>query len=137
MTDSRRHFGRRRRRAAAPPPLLEKPQEKHIAGLPEIAMAAVVAQPHPKWDERPVCVCILQPGKSLSLARVREFCLEGGTFAKYELPDDLLLWEELPMTGTGKLDKKNIRKALEGQGYLLPDLRNGGAKTSPSKRSKL
>ena len=86
-------------------------------------MAAVVAQPHPKWDERLVCVVILQPGAELTLAEVRVFCLEGGTFAKYELPDDLLAWDALPMTGTGKMDKKNIRKRLEAEGYRLPDLR--------------
>ena len=33
--------------------------ENLVVALPEVAMAAVVAVPHPKWDERPVVVCTL------------------------------------------------------------------------------
>ena len=37
------------------------------------------------------------------------------------------MWGELPMTGTGKIDKKAIRAKLASRGYLLPDQRAGGA----------
>jgi len=97
--------------------------EKHIAGLPQILMAAVVAQAHPKWDERPVAVIVLKPSQTLTLAQVHDHCLKNGTFAKYELPDDLVFWPELPLTGTGKLDKKTIRKRLHDENYLLPSVR--------------
>ena len=43
-------------------------------------------------------------------------------FAKYELPDDVLCWPELPLTATGKLDKKVIRQKLKDSGYQLPSL---------------
>jgi len=43
--------------------------------------------------------------------------------AKYEVPDDVIFWKELPMTGTGKMDKKQVRKMLSEQGYVLPSLR--------------
>jgi fatty-acyl-CoA synthase len=89
------------------------------------SMVAVVAQPHPKWDERPVAVVVLAPGASpteATTARVRAFC--AGSFAKYELVDDVLLWEEFPMTGTGKVDKKAIRAKLATDGYRLPSLRS-------------
>lgn len=66
--------------------------ENHIVSMPEIERAAVVSQPHPKWDERPVCVCILSSsGSGLSSAqvtdRVRQFCAD--KFAKYEIPDEV------------------------------------------------
>ena len=99
--------------------------ENHIVALPEVAQCAVVAQPHPRWDERPVAVVILTPGTTPSaealLATVRDHC--ASQFAKYELPDDVLVWTELPLTGTGKISKKDIRKKMEAEGYLLPDLR--------------
>jgi len=44
-------------------------------------------------------------------------------FAKYELPDEVLVWDDLPVTGTGKISKKDIRNRLESEGYMLPDLR--------------
>lgn len=39
------------------------------------------------------------------------------------MPDDVLFWDELPMTGTGKVDKKKIRGILASQRYTLPELR--------------
>ena len=44
--------------------------------------------------------------------------------SRYELPDEVLVWDELPVGGTGKISKKEIRKILETDGYKLPDLRN-------------
>ena len=52
-----------------------------------------------------------------------------GKFAKYEIPDDVLCWDEIPMTTTGKLDKKNVRAKLEEEGYVLPDLRAKASKS--------
>ena len=46
-------------------------------------------------------------------------------FAKWQLPEDVLFREALPLTATGKLDKKAVRAELEAEGYRLPDLRGG------------
>jgi non-ribosomal peptide synthetase component E (peptide arylation enzyme) len=37
------------------------------------------------------------------------------------LPDDVLIVSELPLTSTGKIDKKTIRKQLLEDGYQLPE----------------
>lgn len=95
--------------------------ENHIVGLPEIAMAAVVAQPHPKWDERPVALVVLAEGKELNADAVIEHCAK--IFAKWQLPDEVIAVEALPLGPTGKIDKKTIRANLEKEGYKLPDLR--------------
>ncbi len=99
--------------------------ENHIVALPYLSQVSVVAQPHPKWDERPVAIAVLNkavplPAGSL-LEAVRAHC--ASKFAKYELPDEVLVWEELPVTGTGKISKKDIRDKLKNGGYVLPDLR--------------
>ena len=100
--------------------------EKAIAAMKGISQVAVVAQPHPKWDERPVCVIVPQSGvigfEMFTTEKVRAFISKD--FAKYELPDEVLVWNSIPMTGTGKVDKKNIRKKLQDDGYRLPSLRN-------------
>ena len=95
--------------------------ENHIVGLDGAAQAAVVAQPHPKWDERPVALVVPAPGAGLTASRVIAHCAE--RFAKWQLPDDVLFRDALPLTATGKLDKKAVRAELEAEGYLLPDLR--------------
>jgi acyl-CoA synthetase (AMP-forming)/AMP-acid ligase II len=98
--------------------------ENHILGLKGVARAAVVAQPHPKWEERPVALVERAPGATLTADDVIRHCAV--RFAKWQLPDDVLFVQELPLNSTGKLDKKTIRANLASSGYRLPALRNAG-----------
>lgn len=95
--------------------------ENHIVGLEGVAQACVVAQPHPKWDERPVALVVLEPGKEVSQQAVMDHCEK--VFAKWQLPDEVLYIDSIPLTSTGKMDKKVVRADLESQDYKLPDLR--------------
>ncbi|MDG2075095.1 MAG: long-chain fatty acid--CoA ligase [Arenicellales bacterium] len=99
--------------------------ENHIVALDGIAQACVVAHPHPKWDERPVALVVLEPGKEVSGETVIEHC--GKAFAKWQLPDEVLHVDAIPLTSTGKMDKKVVRADLDAQGYELPDLRDQSA----------
>jgi fatty-acyl-CoA synthase len=85
-----------------------------------VVQAAVVAQPHPKWDERPVALLIVEDGVEVSKESVLEHC--SSIFAKWQLPDDVLYVDSIPLTSTGKIDKKVIRAKLDDDGYQLPDL---------------
>jgi len=96
--------------------------ENHIVGMPGVKEAAVVAQPHPKWDERPVALVVRSDGSAITKGDVLAHCAK--VFAKWQLPDDVVFVESLPLTSTGKLDKKVIRANLERSGYQLPDLRS-------------
>lgn len=95
--------------------------ENHIVSLPGISQAAVVAQPHPKWDERPVALVVLLEGANVTQDLIMTHCVE--IFAKWQLPDEVIFVEQIPLTSTGKIDKKTIRAQLEAQHYKLPDLR--------------
>jgi fatty-acyl-CoA synthase len=86
-----------------------------------VAMAAVVAQPHPKWDERPVALVVPSEDGAATAESVIAHCAK--TFAKWQLPDDVLFREALPLTSTGKIDKKAIRAELAAEDYRLPELR--------------
>ena len=96
--------------------------ENHIVALDGVAQACVVAQPHPKWDERPVALVVLDAGGSVSVKRILDHCAEA--FARWQLPDDVLFVDSVPLTSTGKMDKKVVRADLAAQGYQLPDLRD-------------
>lgn len=100
--------------------------ENHIVSLPGVASAAVVAQPHPKWDERPVALVVRRAGAELTADDVAAHCAR--MFAKWQLPDEVLFVDAVPLTSTGKLDKKAIRARLESEGYRLPDLRRDGGR---------
>ncbi len=86
---------------------------------PGIANAAVVAMPHPKWDERPVLVAVAAGDEKPSLEELHTHMSEH--FAKWQLPDDVIWVEELPLTATGKVSKLTLRKSMAD--YKLPDLR--------------
>ncbi len=95
--------------------------ENHIVAMPDIVQAAVVAQPHPKWDERPVALVVMKEDAALSSTAVLDHCSK--TFAKWQLPDEVIETDNIPLTSTGKIDKKAIRAKLDEENYQLPDLR--------------
>lgn len=95
--------------------------ENHIVGVDGVAQACVVAQPHPKWDERPVALVILEAGKEVAQQTILQHCETA--FAKWQLPDEILFVDAIPLTSTGKMDKKVVRADLESKGYQLPSLR--------------
>ena len=95
--------------------------ENHIVALAGGAQACVVAQPHPKWDERPVALVVLDEGAEVSLDQILDHCALA--FAKWQLPDEVLYIQDIPLTSTGKMDKKTVRAQMDRDGYKLPDLR--------------
>ena len=97
--------------------------ENHIVAMSGVSQACVVAQPHPKWDERPVALLIVEAGAQVSKEAVLAHCATA--FAKWQLPDDVLYVDSIPLTSTGKMDKKIVRADLSAQNYQLPDLRDG------------
>ena len=85
---------------------------------PDVAMAACVGMPHPKWDERPIVCVVKKPGSSLTAADLLKF-YEGKT-AKWQIPDDAIFVDAIPLGATGKMLKTKLREQLVG--YKLPTL---------------
>lgn len=88
---------------------------------PGIASCAVIAVPHPKWDERPLLVVVPDDDAAPTLEEVH--ALMAPHFASWQLPDDLVLTEDLPLTATGKVSKRQLRARFAD--YTHPDLRAG------------
>jgi fatty-acyl-CoA synthase len=82
--------------------------EGAIMAMPGVAQAAVIAIPDEKWQERPLACIVPAEGATITLDDVREH-LEGRGWAKWQLPDRIELIDAVPMTGTGKFDKKVLR----------------------------
>ena len=89
---------------------------------PAISACAVIAVPHPKWDERPVLVAVAAGQARPDLAEVQAHM--AAHFAAWQLPDDLLWIEALPLTATGKVSKLTLRAQFAD--YVHPDLREAG-----------
>ena len=82
--------------------------ENAIMGHPDVAEAAVIAMPHPKWDERPLAVVVPRAGKKPDAATLNTFLAD--RFAKWMLPDDYVFTDEIPKTSTGKFSKLTMRE---------------------------
>ncbi|WP_420393679.1 long-chain fatty acid--CoA ligase [Acuticoccus sp.] len=92
--------------------------ENVVMAHPKVANCAVIAVPHEKWDERPLLV-VAPVGEGPTKAEVDELLLKH--FARWQLPDDLVLVEELPLTATGKVSKLTLRRQFAQ--YQLPEQR--------------
>lgn len=84
--------------------------ENVAVGCPGVKVAAVVGVPHPKWEERPLLVIEVHEGRTVSKAEVMTFLTP--LVVKWWLPDDVV-FAAVPMTATGKIDKKVLRAAYK------------------------
>ncbi|MCZ2105570.1 MAG: fatty-acid--CoA ligase [Burkholderiales bacterium] len=85
---------------------------------PAVAMAACVGMPHPKWDERPIIAVVKKPGAEVTREELLKFY--EGRIAKWQIPDDVVFVEAIPLGATGKMQKSKLREQLKG--YKLPGL---------------
>jgi fatty-acyl-CoA synthase len=82
--------------------------EAALMALPQVAEAAVIAVPDPKWQERPLACVVLRAGADLDVEAMRAHLIAAG-FAKWQLPDRVELVNAIPRTSVGKFDKKALR----------------------------
>lgn len=82
--------------------------ENMAMGHPEIAMAAVIAAQHPKWDERPVLIAIKKPESHVSEAEILDYYAD--KVAKWQIPDRVIFVDSIPLSGTGKMLKEDLRE---------------------------
>lgn len=84
---------------------------------PSVAMAACIGMKHPKWDERPIIAVVKKPGTDVTREELLKFYI--GKTAKWQVPDDVVFVDTIPLGGTGKMQKSKLRELLAD--YKLPD----------------
>jgi fatty-acyl-CoA synthase len=83
---------------------------------PAVLMAACIGMAHPKWDERPIVAVVKRPNAEISRDELLQF-FEGKT-AKWQIPDDVVFVDAIPLGATGKMQKMKLREMLKD--YKLP-----------------
>jgi fatty-acyl-CoA synthase len=81
-----------------------------IMAHPDVAEAAVIAVPHPRWCERPLACVVARPEARERLTREGVLDHLRPKVAKWWLPDDVVFIEQVPKTSVGKFDKKALRE---------------------------
>ncbi len=85
---------------------------------PAVAIAACIGVKHPKWDERPIICVVKKPDAQVTRDELIGF-FEGKT-AKWQIPDDVVFVDAIPLGATGKMLKTKLREQLTD--YRLPGL---------------
>ncbi len=86
--------------------------ENVLYQLPEVAEAAIIGVPHDRWGEVGLAVLALKPGAELDRSTVVEHCV--GRLAKFKIPNDIAIVDELPRNATGKVLKRELRTQFVG-----------------------
>ncbi|MFF5994005.1 long-chain fatty acid--CoA ligase [Lysinibacillus sp. KU-BSD001] len=94
--------------------------ENGLMSHPEVFEAAVIAIPHPKWQERPLACVVVKEGATVTKEELMTY-LEG-QFAKWWMPDDIVFLEEIPKTSVGKFLKAKLRENIQ---EIYPQLQLG------------
>ena len=85
--------------------------ENTAAGLSGIEMAACIGATHAKWGERPVLLVKTTEPELPSTEDILDSLSQ--SFAKWQLPDAIIYVQDIPLTATGKIDKKPLRTAFQ------------------------
>jgi fatty-acyl-CoA synthase len=86
--------------------------EEAIYKLEGVSEVAVIGLPHPKWIEAVIAVIVVRPGMRLNEATVLAHCAR--TLASFKAPKRVVFADALPKNPSGKLLKRELRKAHAG-----------------------
>ncbi|GAA2106243.1 long-chain-fatty-acid--CoA ligase [Brevibacterium salitolerans] len=84
--------------------------ENVLAKIPQVESVAVVGAPDEEWGERVHAFVILREGETLTLEEVQAFCKEH--IANYKIPRSMEIVPVFPLSGAGKILKRDLRKEL-------------------------
>jgi long-chain acyl-CoA synthetase len=82
--------------------------ENVLISHPAISLAAVIGVPHDQYGEEVKAFVILNEGYAISPEEIVEWAKN--TMAAYKYPRMVIIKENLPMTGSGKILKRELRE---------------------------
>ena len=84
--------------------------EEVMAGHPDIQQCAVVGRPDAEAGEIPVAFVVLKKGAAVTAEELLDYCAQN--VAPYKKVREIIFKQQLPVSGAGKVLKKELRKEL-------------------------
>jgi acyl-CoA synthetase (AMP-forming)/AMP-acid ligase II len=91
--------------------------EAAVLEHPNVARVAVVGVPDSKWGENVCAVVVANPAAVIDPMEIVAFVRQ--TLAGFKVPRHIVVVDELPVTGSGKVVKAEIRERLARNPELL------------------
>jgi acyl-CoA synthetase (AMP-forming)/AMP-acid ligase II len=91
--------------------------EAAISEIPYISLVAVIGIKNERWGERPIAVIKLNKSVENVKEKILNYLNElanQGKISKFWIPDDVIVVNDIPLTGTGKVDKKALKSTIMG-----------------------
>ena len=92
--------------------------ENEVLKLADIVEAAVIGVPHERWQERPLLLVTIKKNASISTQDIFKHLQP--RIASWWMPDEIIIVDELPHSGTGKIQKAELRQLYKN--HKLPEL---------------
>ena len=84
--------------------------EQALLSHPSVAEVAVVAVPHERWQERPLALVVLHPGRQATPVELLDDLRK--RVPRWWLPEEVVIVDALPRTSVGKIDKRALRQRV-------------------------
>lgn len=102
--------------------------EEKMLKHPRISEVAVLGMPDPQWGEVGVAICVPAAGEDLDSEEIREFLK--GRLASYKVPKRILVWQQIPKSGYGKIVKRTLRELVQADEPPKPSTDVGLSRTA-------
>ena len=89
--------------------------ESVMSDIPEIESVAIVGFPDRRWGERPIAYIKTKQGMTVEDQSILSHLVNqvnDGKIQKWWIPDRFVRIDAMPLTGTGKIDKKKLRNMV-------------------------
>jgi feruloyl-CoA synthase len=88
--------------------------EEAIIAHERVADVAVVAKPDPQWGEQVVAFITTVDGSQFGVEELRDYLAD--KLARYKLPREVIVTDDLPRNPSGKLLKHKLRAEVAAAG---------------------
>ena len=103
--------------------------ENIASACPGVRIAAVIGVHHPKWEERPILIVEAHEGQTVTPEQLGAYL--DPRVVRWWLPDVILI-AQVPLTATGKIDKKALRAKYRHTLLSSKGICSGGVQTEVS-----